>query len=230
MRIVFFLSVILLTVAACSEECMVECKFDGTTQIDTTLEITVDTSWIIGGDSVILVYENEDMDELMFNITKYERSYSSRSGREACGECGDSVNVMFVIPHLSYEAQSDQDLLLKINFDSDYIITQDDGLYQCLEGTITFVDGSSGTSNFTFVADCNSFFGPDVEKELNKSWLDLLKTDVDTTIQTCPIDSGNFYIVDGNEYIPEVAFGRGAPVKMFRWKGDCWNFKEARTK
>ena len=209
---------------------MVECEFTGGTRIDTTLLITADSTWILGGDTVALVYANDVGDELAFEAERYEYSYTERSGREACGECGDTIPTITVIPHMSYEAIANNGFSLSINFESDFIITLNEGLYQCVKGEISLSEPGIGASSVEFVADCKGSFTQEDEEELNLNYFELRKTLVDTVPGVCQVDSGFYYRTMLASPLSEISIGYGVPVQSFRWNGTCWNFKESRPK
>ena len=95
-------------------------------------------------------------------------------------------------------------------------------LLKCIEGRITFSEGTSSTS-LLFLADCNSTFDKEEEIELNRKWFQLEWTDVDTTIASCPVDSGHYYHITSGP-AEAVIFDHRLPIRMFKRNGECWSF------
>jgi hypothetical protein len=223
---VFFSSMVfigLLTLVACEDECMVECKLDGTMQIDSAFAIDADTVWILGEDSIQLVYINDSAEEMIFDVAEYRHYHTMSTFPVPCGECGDTVNTTLVIPHFDYQLSGDQSLDISIEMHSNYFVDEEERLLKCIRGEMTFIEGGNRNS-VTFLADCNSTFDKEEEVALNRTWLDLNWTIADTTISSCPIDSGQYFHTTSGQVVDAVFFDHKLPIKKFKYDDECWSF------
>ncbi|MDX1683857.1 MAG: hypothetical protein R3275_01410 [Saprospiraceae bacterium] len=230
MKKYFFLVSILALLTACDEECMVECDFTGAVQIDTTWPIP-DMLWITGQDTVVFVYSNEDGDSLFMEVDQYEFSYSQMMDRVPCGECGDSVDALTVIPSFDYKLISNKDIEVSIQMNSGRVIEEEQRLLQCVDGVITFRN-SNGTElgSTPFIFDCNSSFDDEDALKINKEAYGHKRSTRDTVFNTCVIDSGLFYFIDPAAAINEFTIAREVPIRMFNHLGTCWRFDSTRFK
>ena len=87
-------------------------------QIDTAFAISSDTTWIFEGIPYVLVYTNDNAEEMTFDVDEYRQYYTMRTDRVPCGECGDSVNATVVIPHFEYRLSGDRNVDVTITMDS----------------------------------------------------------------------------------------------------------------
>lgn len=204
---------------------MVQCEFTGTTQTDTTWPIP-DKQWMLGRDTVRFIYEGSAGDTLVMDVDRYEFSYDTRLDTVACGECGDSVRSLIVIPSFDYRLSGDG-IQINIHMDSDRNHPMVQEYLKCVDGYIEFTDETGRSLRFErFTFDCNNAFDLTEAIELNNEFHNhnLEFYTQDSIVNECVVDSANIFFIDKTKEVSEFAMGLYTPIMMFNWAGQCWHY------
>ena len=217
---VFF--ILLVLSIGCKKECEDICLFDEDIRYDTTAIITVDTTWIVGADSVVLIYKNQSGASKEFELAQYETTYSTRSFITNCGECGDSIKVFESTPTFRYSIKSVDDIQIDLRLRSNVFLTDTNRLYKCVVANLS-MERNDVECSTEFLAGCNVNFSPEEEWRFQSQRYNQQR--VDTFSQNfCAPDSGLMIKNCFGQEVEFFHFGKGAPIYRFKVDSDCWTY------